>query len=70
MEVTLLACRANVRMTREQFAQEIGVTSGTIANWENGKTEPSLSHLRKISEVSKVPIDNIAVGVSDLSKNS
>jgi DNA-binding XRE family transcriptional regulator len=70
MEITLLACRANARMTREQFAQEIGVTSGTIANWENGKTEPSLTHLRKISEVSKIPIDNIAIGANCLAKNS
>lgn len=66
MEVSLLACRANVRMTREQFAEKIGVTPGTIANWENGKTEPSLSHLRKISEVTNIPIDNIAVGVLNL----
>ena len=70
MELSLIACRANVRMTREQFAQEVGVTPGTIANWENGKTEPSLSHLRKISEITKIPIDNIAVGNFNLNGNS
>lgn len=70
MELSLLACRANVRMSREQFAQEIGVTPGTIANWENGKTEPSLSHLRKISEITKIPIDNISVGSVNLNGNS
>lgn len=62
MEITLIACRANAKMSREQFAKLVGVTAGTIANWESGKTEPSLSHLRRISEISGVPIDNIAVG--------
>lgn len=61
MEITLLACRANVKMTQAQFAEKIGVSPCTVANWETGKTEPSLANLRKISEVSGIPIDNIAI---------
>lgn len=61
MEISLYACRANVKMTRVQFAEKIGVSPCTIANWENGKSEPSLANLRKISEVSGIPMDNIAI---------
>lgn len=70
MEISLYACRANANMTRDEFAQAIGVSPGTIYNWESGKTEPNLASLRKISEVSGVPMDNIAIGSLSMNSNS
>lgn len=32
--------RERLGMTQEQFAQEVGVTFGTINSWENGKRKP------------------------------
>ena len=70
MEISLFACRANTRMTQAQFAKKIGVSPCTVANWETGKTEPSLANLRKISEISGVPIDNIAIPSFSMNCNS
>lgn len=62
MEISLQACRINAKMNQSEWAKEIGVSTPTIYNWEAGKTEPSISQLRKISELSGIPFDYIAVG--------
>lgn len=62
MRVTLEACRVNTGMSQTDFAKEIGVSMTTISNWERGKSEPSLTQLRRISELSTIPMGNIVVG--------
>lgn len=59
--VSLAAARANADMTQQQMAEALGVDKGTVYNWENGKGTPSSIHLRKISELSKIPMDYIFV---------
>lgn len=70
MEITLMACRANVKMSQSELAAALNVSPGTVYNWEKGNTEPTLTQLRKISEITGVPIDNIAVGQLNLNCNS
>lgn len=72
MEISLEACRTNAQMTQSEWAKAIGVSAPTIYNWEVGKTEPSISQLRKISELSGIPFDYIVVGKRTpvLSENS
>ena len=59
--VTLEACRVNTGMNQAQFAEKIGVTLNTVSNWERGKSEPTLSQLRTISELSTIPMGFIIV---------
>lgn len=49
------------RLEKQRFQQTIklGVTNATVNNWENGKTEPTLSQLRKMSDLSGIPMDFI-----------
>ena len=61
VRISLVACRANAEMNQIQFAEAIGVDRSTIANWEAGKTEPTVTQLRKISELSGIPMDFIFV---------
>lgn len=61
VRISLEAVRVNCRITQEQFANELYVSKGTVWNWENGKGEPTLSQLRKMSELSTIPIDFIFV---------
>ena len=35
--------RTAVKMTREQFAEEFGVSRQTVLKWENGTSYPELS---------------------------
>lgn len=57
--VSLEAVRVNAGKTQKEWAKMIGVTNTTVVNWESGKTEPSLSQVRKMSEFSGIPIDYI-----------
>lgn len=41
--------RTAVKMTREQFAEEFGVSRQTVLKWENGTSYPELSKLIDIS---------------------
>ena len=56
-EITLKAARINSGLDQKEFATFIGVSNLTVSNWELGKTEPNLTQLKKISEVSGIPID-------------
>lgn len=59
--ISIAACRVNTKMNQREFADKIGVSLGTVTNWELGKTEPDLSQLRMISELSGIPMDFIFV---------
>lgn len=60
-KISLEAVRVNSKMTQKEWAKKLGVSNGTVVNWEKGNTEPSLSQLRKMSELSGVPMDFIFV---------
>lgn len=59
--ICLASARVNAKMNQREFAEYMGVDVSTITNWEKGKSEPSASQLRKISEVSGIPMDFIFV---------
>ena len=59
--ISLEAARVNAKLTMDELAKILGVSKTTIYNWENGKSEPTLSQLRKISELSGIPMDFIFV---------
>ncbi len=58
-KITLEACRVNTGMTQKSWAAKIGVTLQTVSNWELGKSQPTLSQIRIISELSGIPMDFI-----------
>ena len=60
-KISLEAVRVNAKMTQKEWAKLLGVSNSTVVNWEKGKTEPTLSQLRKMSELSGIPMDFIFV---------
>lgn len=60
-KISLEAVRVNAGMTQKEWAKKLGVSNVTVINWEKGNTEPSLSVLRRMSELSGVPMDFIFV---------
>lgn len=60
-KISLEAVRVNAKMTQKEWAKELGVSNTTVVNWEKGNTEPSLTQLRKMSELSGIPMDFIFV---------
>ena len=51
--------RTAVKMTREQFAEEFGVSRQTILKWENGTSYPELSKLIYISRRFDISLDSL-----------
>ncbi len=52
--------RGELRLTMEQFAKLIGVTTNTISRIENGRHVASMKTLAKMSEKTKIPISYLA----------
>ena len=48
-------------LKQSELAKELGVSLLTVSNWEMGYSEPSLSQLRKISELSGVDMNFIVL---------
>lgn len=59
MKITLPAARKNANMTQRDLANACGVSESTVSNWEKGKTEPTVSQAKKISELVGIHYDNI-----------
>lgn len=60
-KISIAAARVNARLNQRELAEKMGVNASTITNWEKGITEPNVSQLRKISELSGIPMDFIFV---------
>lgn len=59
--ISLEAVRVNAKMKQKEWAKILGVSQATVVNWEKGNTEPTLSQLRRMSELSGIPMDFIFV---------
>ena len=58
-KLTIAAVRTNAGLSQAELAAKLNVDRSTVINWEKGKYTPSLQNLRKISELSGIPIDYI-----------
>lgn len=54
--------RSNCYMTQKQVAQMLNVVESCYANWEQGRTEPNIQMLRKLSETFNVSVDELING--------
>lgn len=55
----IAALRAEKGIRQIELAQTLGVSQGTLSTWENGKYEPDISTLKRLSDYFNVPIDYI-----------
>lgn len=46
-------------LNQTEFANRIGVTQGTVSQWENGLTRPNLDQLRAISAAFNISVSDI-----------
>ncbi len=45
--------RDKTKLTQEQFASIMGITSGTVNRWENGKAKPSRLAIARLQQLIK-----------------
>jgi DNA-binding XRE family transcriptional regulator len=58
-KITLPAARKNANMTQKELGNKVGVSESTVANWENGKTEPTVFQAYKVAGVLGMDLDDI-----------
>ena len=49
-------------LTQKQVANALNVVESCYANWEQGRTEPNIDMLRKLSIIFKVSLDDLING--------
>lgn len=55
----LPTARKHAKLTQADLAMRCGVSVSTVANWEKGKTEPTVSQAKKIGIACGIHYDNI-----------
>ena len=64
-KVTLPVARKIANLTQKQLGFAVGVSESTVANWEKGRTEPTVSQAKAIGEATGIPYDNIIFLTAD-----
>ena len=59
IQITLAAARVNAGFTQEDVAEKFKVTKQTIINLEKGRKELKPAEFNMLSEIYKIPKDNI-----------
>ena len=59
---TIKAIRRRNFLNQTAFANRIGVTQGTVSQWENNLTRPNSEQLRAISEAFNISVDDLLRG--------
>ena len=58
----LKRARIEATMTQKKVAEELNVVESCYANWEQGRTEPNIAMLRKLSELFDISLDELING--------
>ena len=59
MKLSLIDIRENLRLTKKQAAQRIGVSENLLEKWEKGEIKPDLVEGKKISITYGILADHI-----------
>ena len=59
LRITLAAARVNAGLTQSAVAKQMRISKQTIVNWERGKVIPKQAQLFMLSNIYKIPIENI-----------
>ena len=54
--LNLASARVNRNLKKDYVANEVGVSSRTLSNWEDGKTTPDAKNLIRLSEIYQTPL--------------
>ena len=55
----LKSIRKESGLTQKQVAMQLGVVESCYANWEQGRTEPNIDMLRKLSRIFGVSLNEL-----------
>ena len=58
-QITLKAARVNTGLTQAEVAEKLKISTGTLKNWESGKTFPKQPQIEALCELYGVTYDNL-----------
>ena len=61
MRISLEAARKNRGLTQGQVARKLGISRATVVNWEKGSTKISYAALTRLSNLYRIPLENLRV---------
>jgi len=61
LKISLKAARVNKDMSQTEAAKAIGISKGTLINWELGRTSPNASKLTALCDLYGIPLENISL---------
>ena len=56
-KIRLKELRESKKISQAKFAKELGISQGSVGNWESGIREPNFQMIEKIADYFDVPID-------------
>ena len=59
LRISMAAARVNAGMTQDEASKALHVTKQTLVNWEKGATQPKVEQAERMSELYKIPYQNI-----------
>lgn len=59
IKISLAAARVNAGLTQEEVAKKIKVDKKSVVNWEKGRTRPNAAVVYFLSNLYRIPVDNI-----------
>jgi len=60
-KVTLKGARISAGLNQDEVCDKIGINTGTLINWEKGRTSPKAPQLIKLAELYKCSIDDLKI---------
>ena len=61
----LRASRLLADLEQDEIAERIGVSRGTVSNWERGRSEPGATFFVRWAHATGVSLDWLAAGIND-----
>lgn len=55
-------CRKEKKLTQEQLAEKLNITSKAVSKWENGKGLPDVSIMQKLCEILNITLNELFNG--------
>ena len=63
LKITLAAARVNAGLTQDEVAEKLKVSNKTVGNWEKGNTIPNSATIYMLSNLYRIPKDNIILPI-------
>lgn len=58
-KISLAAARTNAQLSQQEVAKLMKISKTTLVNWEKGRSFPNIRQCRQLSELYKIPLNNI-----------